>query len=84
VADDPKIIRVRLDEPVLSEWADVLASHKISGQQAVAAVLAWMTKQDPLTRAMIFGQVPEMDNAALTRIVLKRLADAGGKGTPAK
>ena len=82
--EDPKMIRVRLDEPFLSEWEGILRAHKISGQSAVSATLVWLAKQDPLTRALIFGQVPDTDHAALSRLVLERLGQVDPKSKAKK
>jgi hypothetical protein len=76
---DGESIRVRLAPDVKAPWDHVLATHNITGQAAVAALIRWALTQDPLTRSMIFGQVPETDHAELSRIVLRRLA-GGGKG----
>ncbi|MDB5298290.1 MAG: hypothetical protein JWO31_4273 [Phycisphaerales bacterium] len=74
---DGESIRVRLTPDVKEPWGEVLDSHNITQQGAVSALIRWALKQDPLTRSMIFGQVPETDHAALSRMVLKRLADGG-------
>lgn len=68
-------IRVRLIPTLKGRWESVLQSHKITQQAAVVALLEWVADQDPLTRSMIFGQVPDTDRAALSRIVLERLAE---------
>lgn len=67
-------IRVRLTADIKEPWEQVLLSHNITQQAAVASLVRWALTQDPLTRSMIFGQVPDYDHAALTKIVLKRLA----------
>jgi hypothetical protein len=79
VADDEQMIRVRLKPELKGKWGRVLDSHKITQQAAVVAFVDWLVAQDPLTRSMIFGQVPDADHAALARIVLKRLGKAKGK-----
>lgn len=66
-------IRVRLIPTLKGRWERVLESHKITQQAAVVALLEWVADQDPLTRSMIFGQVPDTDRSALSRIVLERL-----------
>jgi hypothetical protein len=68
-------IRIRLGPDLKPAWEGVLERHKITQQAAVAALIGWAVRQDPLTRAMIFGQVPDADHAELSRIVLRRLAD---------
>jgi hypothetical protein len=72
------MIRVRLRPDLKAKWEGVLTGHKITQQAAVVAFVEWLVIQDPLTRSMIFGQVPDTDRAALSRIVLERL----GQGVP--
>jgi hypothetical protein len=67
-------LRVRVEDPTLSGWWAALEAHNISNQKALLALIEFALEQDPLTRSMIFKQVPQSDNAALAKIVLDRLA----------
>jgi len=71
-------IRVRIPTPLKEKWDAAMDGRKISTQRALAEMMRWMIEQDPLTQAMIFGQVPETDRVELSQIVLNRLA-AGRK-----
>ena len=71
---EPKNMRTRVDASLAEAWEAMLAEHKISQQDAVTALMRFIIEQDPLTRAMIFGQVPEREFSDLAKIVLRRLA----------
>ena len=68
------MIRVRVTEPLLGKWEKVLTEHNISQQDAVTALMEFATGEQPVTRAMLFKQVPIEDRADLSRLVLRRLA----------
>lgn len=74
-------IRTRVPSSLKERWDKMLAAHKISQQDAVLALVEWCLDEDPLTRSMVFGQVPDADRAALSDIVLRRL---GGRGRKSK
>jgi len=71
-------IRIRVKPDLKQRWDKVLADRKISQQEAVVALMEWASRQEPILQTMLFGQVPESDQAELARIVLRRL------GQPAK
>ena len=75
---DDQSLRVRV-EPELKEKIDaMLKGRGVTTQRALEKLLEWVVGEDPLTQAMIFEQVPTTDRAELSRIVLRRLADAKG------
>jgi hypothetical protein len=78
-ARDSESARVRLAPDVKVAWEKVLTEHNITQQAAMVALVRFAVRQDPLARSMIFGQVPDTDHAALSRIVLERLGRAKGK-----
>lgn len=76
---DEKLIKVRMDdESLLARWREILEARQISQQRAMVALIRWIVGEEPITQAMIFGQVPETDFAELSRIVVRRL----GSKTP--
>ena len=82
VVSSPESIRIRVDPPLKGPWEKMLEEHRITQQAAITSVMEWLISEDPLTRAMIFKQVPVKDRLELSRIVLRRLG--GGKGKGAK
>ena len=81
MADDGQMIRVRVPDDVKARWDAAVESRQISTQRALVRLMDWVAGEDPLTQAMIFGQVPGTDQADLSAIVLRRLAEsAKGKG----
>lgn len=74
MTEDFENIRTRVPARVKPRWQEVLKEHKISQQDAVLALIEWAIGEDPLTRAMVFGVVPDVDRAELTKIVLRRLS----------
>jgi len=71
--------RVRVPEAVNEKWEKLLADHNITTQRALLSLMEWIIEEDPLTRAMIFRQVPMTERATLTKIVLERLSKGGKK-----
>ena len=70
------MVRVRLDDAETREkWKAMLNDRQISQQRALVGLIEWIIRQEPLTQAMIFKQVPKTDFAELSRIVLRRLGD---------
>ncbi len=79
-AADAENIRTRVPAAVKKRWDAMLDEHRISQQDAVLSLIEWCLDEDPLTRAMVFRQVPSKDRAELSRIVLRRLASSKAKG----
>lgn len=74
------MIRVRLGGSLLEAWERVVNDRKVTQQDALVGLIEFIVNEDPLTQAMIFKQVPIEDRAGLTTLVLRRLAESGGKG----
>lgn len=79
MAANEENMRVRVPTPLKERWDKMLEARKISAQRAFVAMMDWIVDEDALTQAMIFGQVPEVDRAELSRIVLARLGKGGKK-----
>ncbi len=79
VAESPKSdltadVRFRVTPELKKRWDEIRDARKVNQQDAANALFAWIVDEDPLTQAMIFGQVPVTDRADLTKLVLRRLA----------
>lgn len=76
-------IRIRLTPELKEQWDAVLESHKLTHQDAVTALMDWVIRQDGLHRAMIFGQVPGVDETQIASLLLEKMRNSGSVGTPA-
>jgi hypothetical protein len=74
VTADKKNMRIRLDEVKSRKWEELLASHKITQQDAIESAVDFLIDSEPLVRALIFRQVPDADRREIAKLVLSRMA----------
>ena len=71
---DQQSIKARFPDDLTKRWRATLTARKISQQDALTALAAWIVAQDSLVQAIVFGQVEQRDHADLAKMVLKRMA----------
>jgi hypothetical protein len=68
-------LKARLDAELKRKWDSMLEDRKVTSQRAIVALVNFMVNEDPAVQAMILEHIPDGDMEALSKIVLKRLAE---------
>lgn len=75
-------LRIRLEQPIKERLEAFLKAKKITQQEAMEALIAWMLDQDSLLQSLILGQIEPKDQFEIADIVATRLRNAMKRHRP--